>query len=318
MKLEFVVEWGYKHIYFREDYLPSMNFDGKICVQKGKLVDVKRMVFRKDRFGTHVQTPLFISYGKENWESEVCNNFDGFLFSVDGDEKTVVEIATNSANGKFTLGELLKKEHLVYDTENPFLFAVMHVYLKNHEWYVAKKKENELRINGNEFSGEQNSFFGVNGVVVPCQESVKTTFHFAGTESNSETIFRTTGLIRVIQSKSTETDECAEGVADYQVKINGTTVYENSKFHYTWDDHSVNLEENFFEFPYEVLRSGENTLEIVNQDSQLVILAQMVRLFTQPLRHLDVLRCPQWAVKGKPFSVKIYTIRHTILSIVSD
>ena len=75
-----------------------------------------------------------------------------------------------------------------------------------------------------------------------------------------------------MQSPSTEFDDCAQGVADYLVKINGKTVYVNDKFNYKWDDHSVNLEENFFDFSYDLLKSGENTIEIINNDKSIVVL----------------------------------------------
>ncbi len=318
MKFEFIAEWGFKHIYFRESYLPTIDFGGNISVKNGRLVDTQRVIFKKDKFGTHVQSPIFTPYGKAEWESKVCNNFDGFLFTVDGDENTEIEISTSSANGKFTINELLNKEHLVYDTYNPFLFAVMHVYFKNHEWYLAKVKENEVRIKGDMFSGSQNSFFGVNGVVIPCGESVKATFNHEEISVDEQTTIRATGTIRAIQSLSAETDECAQGVADYTVKINGITIYSNDKFHYQWDDHSVNLEENFFDFSYDLLKSGENTIEIINNDKSIVVLAQMVRLFIKPIRHLDIVRCPKWTVKGNPFSVKIFTARPTIIDIESS
>ena len=76
------------------------------------------------------------------------------------------------------MGELLEKEHLVFDTKNPFSFAVMHVYLKEHEWYLAKEKEGKLRLSYKEFAGEKSAFFGVNGAVIPCGEETRTAFDF--------------------------------------------------------------------------------------------------------------------------------------------
>ena len=109
MRVEFSVDWGYRHIYFTEKYLPTFCFDGHVEVKKGKLVDVKRLEFQEDRFGCHVLTPIAIPYEKSEWTSTVCNNYDGFTFLVEGDDSTEIEINTVSASGKFTIKELLNK-----------------------------------------------------------------------------------------------------------------------------------------------------------------------------------------------------------------
>jgi hypothetical protein len=194
----------------------------------------------------------------------------------------------------------------------------MHVYLKNHEWYLAKQKDNELRIYGKDFTGKHNTFFGVNGVVVPCGEKVESTFNVDSVESllRASSTIRISGAIRVMQNGSETTDVCAEGVANYKVKINGKVVYANDKYSYRWDDHSTHLEENFFDIPTDCFNKGENIVEIDNNGEEIVVLVQMLRIFIQPLQHLDVLRCPKWAVVGKPFSIKIYTETPTPLSII--
>ncbi|MBQ8229527.1 MAG: hypothetical protein IJZ32_02395 [Clostridia bacterium] len=314
MQVEFIVDWGYRHIYFTEKFLPRLCFDGGITVSHGQLIDCKRVAFQEDRFGCHVLSPLFSDYGKKEWTSTVCNGYDGFLFCIEGDENTAVAIETVSATAKFTIGELLKNEHLVFDTENPFLFAVMHVYLKDHEWYLAKQKAGEIRLKGKEFDGRQNSFFGVNGVVVPCGERVKSSFDFSAEENADEEV-KVEGAIRVIQSQSDVRDEPVNGVADYEIVINGKSVYRNSKFSCNWDDHSQHFEETFFTVPVALLRKNGNAVEIINHDEKKVVLVQMVRFFVEKVQHLQILSCPKWLVKGQVFSVRLYALYPTDLHI---
>jgi len=305
MKLEFFVDWGYRHIYFTEKYLPTFCFDGHIDVHGGKLLDVKHLEFQEDRFGCHVLTPVAVPYGKNEWTSSVCNRYDGYAFSIEGDETTVVELKTVSASGKFTLKDLLNKKHLVFDLENPFLLAVMHVYIQKDEWYLAKQKQGEIRIKGERFSGKQNTFFGVNGVVVPCGSSVTATFDFC-METDKEKQLNVEGAIRVIQSKNENYNQPISGVADFEVFVNGNSVYRNSKYSCDWDHQSQHFEETFFSVPTAVLHDGENQVEIVNHDSDIVVLTQMIRLFVKRLEHLQIVSCPKWIQKGQVFSVRVF------------
>ena len=314
MQVEFIVDWGYRHIYFTEKFLPRLCFDGGITLSQGELVDCKRVEFQEDRFGCHVLSPTFADYGKRSWKSTVCNGYDGFLFCVEGDENTEVAIETVSATAKFKIGELLKKQHLVFNTDNPFSFAAMHVYLKEHEWYLAKQGADEIRVKGSAFNGKQNSFFGVNGVVVPCGERVQAHFEFSA-EKQAETQLKVDGAIRVIQSASEERDEPLGGVADYEIVINGESVYKNGKYSCNWDDHSEHFEESFFSVPLAALKEGDNLVEIINHDDKRVILAQMVRFFVKEIGHLQVLSCPKWVVKGQVFPVKLYALYPTDLHI---
>ena len=317
MKVEFLVDWGYRHIYFTEKYLPTLCFDGRIDVQGGKLLDVKRLEFQEDRFGCHVLTPVAVPYGKQEWTSTVCNGYDGFAFSVEGDENTVIDLKTTSACGKFTIKELLEKKHLVFDLENPFLLAVMHVYMQKDEWYLAKQKQGEIRIKGESFSGKQNTFFGVNGVVVPCGKSVKSTFDFCEKNDKDKEI-QVQGAIRVIQSKDENRDLPISGVADFEVFINGQSVYRNAKYSCDWDHQSQHFEETFFSVPLALLHDGENQVEIVNHDNNIVILTQMVRLFVKELKHLQVLSCPKWVNVGQVFSVRVFALNSCKVSITCN
>ena len=92
MRVEFIVDWGYRHIYFSEKYLPRLCFDGNITLSQGVLLSSKRVIFQEDRFGCHVLSPLFADYNKTAWQSTVCNGYDGFLFCVEGNEDTVITI----------------------------------------------------------------------------------------------------------------------------------------------------------------------------------------------------------------------------------
>lgn len=307
MKVEFFVDWGYRHIYFTEKYLPKLCFDGSIKVEGGKLLDVKHIEFQEDRFGCHVISPITVPYGKPNWNSTICNNYDGYAFTIEGDNDTIIEINTLSANGKFTLKELLDNKHLTFDVENPFLLAVMHVYMQKDEWYLAKQKENEIRIKGDYFSGAQNNFFGVNGVVVPCGKSSNATFDFYAESSNEKEV-QVQGAIRVIQSKNENYNDPISGVVDYEVFINGKSVYKNAKYSCDWDHQSQHFEETFFSVPISVLCDGENKVEIVNHDKSIVVLVQMVRLFVNKLKHLQILSCPKWTKIGKVFSVRVFAL----------
>ena len=305
MRFEFIVDWGYRHIYFSEKYLPRLCFDGKIAVEDGTLTDVKRVQFGEDRFGCHVLSPTFNDYGKAEWTSSVCNAYDGFLFVVDGDEKTKITIKTASATAQFSLYDLMKKQHLTFDVENPFTFAVMHAYWKEHEWYLAERTGDEIRLMGKDFDGEQNSFFGVNGVIVPCGKRTQGVFSFDTTKRADEDV-EVEGAIRVIQSASEKTDMPVNGVADYEVLINGQSVYRNSKFSCNWDDHSQHFEETFFPVPVHLLQGENNAVQILNHDIERVILVQMVRIFVKKRKHLQIVSCPKWTIKGKVFSVKLY------------
>ena len=314
MKFEFSVDWGYRHIYFNKKFLPTLCFDGGITVQNGKLLDVKHLVFQEDRFGCHVLTPVAEAYGNDSWQSTVCNSYDGFTFFIEGDENTVVEIKTASATGKFTLKQLLDNKHLTFDLENPFLLAVMHVYMQKDQWYIAKQREDEIRLYGAQFSGKQNIFFGVNGVVVPSGERVQSVFDFS-VEREEEQELQVKGAIRVIQSKSADRDEPIDGIVDFEVFINGQSVYRNTKFSSKWDHQSQHFEETFFPIPVALLCDGENTVEIVNHDKEITVLTQMVRFFVEKRTHLQILSCPKWLVKDQVFSVRIYALYPTKLSI---
>ena len=307
MKVEFSVDWGYRHIYFTEKYLPTLCFDGRVEVQDGKLIEVKRLQFQEDRFGCHVITPIAVPYEKSEWTSTVCNNYDGFVFTIEGNDNTVVELKTESVNGKFKLKDLLLKKHLVFDLKNPFLLAVMHVYMQKDEWYLAEQKKNEIRIKGESFSGAQNTFFGVNGVVVPCGKSTSATFDFCATKDKEKEI-KVQGAIRVIQSKNENCNVPISGVVDYEVFVNGNSVYRNAKYSCDWDHQSQHFEETFFSVPACLLRDGENQVEIVNHDNSIVVLVQMVRLFVDKLKHLQILSCPKWTKKGQVFSVRVFAL----------
>ena len=318
MRVEFFVDWGYRHIYFTEKYLPKLCFDGRIDVQGGKLVDVKHLEFQEDRFGCHVLTPIAVPYGKVEWKSTVCNCYDGYAFTIEGDDNTIIEINTESASGKFAIKDLLDNKHLTFDLENPFLLAVMHVYMQKDEWYLAKQKQNEIRIKGESFLGTQNNFFGVNGVVVPCGKSSAATFTFCAERSNEKEL-EVEGAIRVIQSKDQNKNVSISGVADYEVFINGNSVYKNAKYSCDWDHQSQHFEETFFSVPVHLLNDGENKVEIVNHDNQIVILTQMVRLFIKERKHLQILSCPKWTKKGKVFSVRVFALNSAkVLITCSD
>ncbi len=317
MKVEFFVDWGYRHIYFNEKYLSTLCFDGSIDVQGGKLLEIKRLEFQEDRFGCHVLTPVLKPYDSTEWTSTVCNRYDGFLFSVDGDENTAIELKTVSASGRFTLKELLSKKHLVFDLENPYLLAVMHVYMQKDEWYLAKQKPNEIRIKGESFSGAQNTFFGVNGVVVPCGKSAIATFDFcAQTDKEKQLIVE--GAIRVIQSRNEQRDVPISGVADFEVLVNGNSVYRNSKYSCDWDHQSQHFEETFFSVPTEFLIDGKNQVEIINHDSQIVILTQMIRLFAKRLEHLQIVSCPKWLTNRQVFSVRVFALHSAKVMITCN
>lgn len=307
MRVEFSVDWGYRHIYFTEKYLPTLCFDGRVEVQDGELIEVKRLQFQEDRFGCHVITPIAVPYEKSEWTSTVCNNYDGFVFTIEGNDNTIVELKTESVNGKFKLKDLLLKKHLVFDLDNPFLLAVMHVYMQKDEWYLAEQKENEIRINGKSFAGAQNNFFGVNGVVVPCRKSTSATFDFRATKDKEKEI-KVQGAIRVIQSKNENCNVPISGVVDYEVFVNGNSVYRNAKYSCDWDHQSQHFEETFFSVPTTILRDGENQVEIVNHDSSIVVLVQMVRLFVDELKHLQILSCPKWTKIGQVFSLRVFAL----------
>ena len=84
MKFEFIADWGFKHIYFREDYLPTIDFSGKISVEGGVLTDITKTSFRFE-------------------EDDTLNNSYRFYFT--GGLKYVFDVRARSSTLKVTVIE---------------------------------------------------------------------------------------------------------------------------------------------------------------------------------------------------------------------
>lgn len=269
------------------------------------------MKLRADYCGAFIMSPLFEDYGKTTWESKILNDFDGYKFTAEGEENSLVTIKTNSAEISFTLGELLKKEHFYTGTSYKYSHGTLHIYLEDHKWYVAKPLENETRIWGEDMKCEKGSWFGVLGAKIECGKNAEGSFIL-----NKKSKYYK-GAVRYIQSSSIGRDEAITGIANFEIKINNIVVFENNKLGIQWDGNSSHLEECYFEISKEILKE-ENEFEIINNDKKIHILIQMLRIFNEDREHLDIVSYPKWGNVNKPFPVKIFCEFDSVVKITMD
>ncbi len=162
----FTAEWGTWTGYFAEKYLARYDFSGHLETEGGTVLRVERIFYPKDAWGPFIFSKQFIEYGKTEWESHLCNCFDGIRVTAEADGKTVFRIVTKMGTAEFTPDTLQKNGHLVFHVGEKYSMAIIHIEPAEPAWRAAPLLPGEVRVPGSAFSGRQADFFGVRGVAV--------------------------------------------------------------------------------------------------------------------------------------------------------
>lgn len=306
----FTAEWGTWTGYFAEKYLAHYDFSGHIETEGGTITRVERIRFPKDAWGPFIFSKQFADYGRRDWDSHLCNRFDGIRVSAQAEGGTVFRIVTRAGSFSFTPDELAAKGHLVCHVGEKYSMAILHVEPAEPTWRTAPLLPGECRMTGTAFRGKQADMFGVAGVVLAPGERASGSFLLALPEADGET-GRTAVkcLLRFLISESPEKEMRARGLPNFMLRINGKDVYQNSTFTTYHDTNSQFLEEVPFTLPGADFASGENRAELVNLDDRFSVLVPMIRFIPEVQRHMEVVSCPKWVLAGQVFRVAVRCTR---------
>ena len=300
----FTAEWGTWTGYFAEKYLARYDFSGHLETEGGTVLRVERIFYPKDAWGPFIFSKQFIEYGKTEWESHLCNCFDGIRVTAEADGKTVFRIVTKMGTAEFTPDTLQKNGHLVFHVGEKYSMAIIHIEPAEPAWRAAPLLPGEVRVPGSAFSGRQADFFGVRGVAVPPGGMESACFRMSFPQARCETDrISVQCFLRFLISESPEKEKKARGLPNFLLKVNGKEIYRNATFTTYHDTNSQFLEEVPFELPVECFISGENRVELDNLDEKFTVLVPMVRFVPEIHHHMEIVSCPKWAVVGRPFCI---------------
>lgn len=311
-KFQFTAEWGTWTGYFAEKNLARYDFSGHLETEGGAVLKVERIRFPKDAWGPFIFSKQYSDYGRTDWESRLCNWFDGIRVTAGAEDGTVFRIVTREGSVAFTPAELDREGHIVRHVGEKYSMAILHIEPARPRWTEAPFREGETRLYGSGFSGRQAEMFGVRGLILPPGEKASGGFSLklpAPSSGSDRVAVRC--LLRFLISESPDRETRARGLPDFSLRINGKNVYQNRKFTTYHDTNSQFLEEVPFELSGDDFISGENRAELVNRDGKFSILLQMIRLIPEVRCHMQIVSCPKWALAGVPFRVAVRCTRGT-------
>lgn len=306
-KFWFTAEWGTWTGYFAEKYLARYDFSGHLEIENGTVLKVERIHFPKDAWGPFVFSKQFSDYGKTDWESHVCNWFDGIRVTAEAEDGTVFRIVTNTGSVTFTPHELNEKGHIMQHVGGRYSMAIFHIEPALPSWRTASLRPGETRMEGSAFSGRQADMFGVRGVILPPggKASGKLSVWLPEKTCESDCV-SVNCLLRFLISESPDGERRARGLPNFIFRINGKDVYQNRKFATYHDTNSQFLEEVPFRLPGGDFLSGANRAELINLDKRFSVLVPMIRFMPEIRHHMQVVACPKWILAGKPFRVVVF------------
>ena len=299
------IEWGIWHGYYHPSYLPVLDFSGEIEVEGGVLAAAAQADFGiHDAFGIRPTThPL----PGNRYRSVLQNDMSGLRLELEGDEATRVRLHTGCGDFAFTLGELYAKGHLAQYTGPRYSMAVFHAQPEKADWYIAPLRRNETALLPENFGRSDEEAFSIRGFALAPGETAEAAYVYApaGPEGGEETVDMQLRFILCAPAGEGLLPE--RGIPDFQVRVNGRTVYGNVHFCTHHDMGLPFLEQVCAELPAACFREGENRITVVNRDKAFTLFIQQLRL--RPAAHppLEISACPQWAVCGQPFAVTLRT-----------
>ena len=309
-KMIFRVEWGYWHGYFSKEYLRKMDFSGHISVNGGTLECVEKIVFKHDDWGPHVFSRQYEMLPSNSWNSRIHNWLEGIRFSAYVDESSVIILYTNMIKVKFSVGELIRKRHLVFNPAEKYSYAVIHVEIDDEKtyWFTPKLKDNQTMISFEDF--DKNSMivnmFTLTGKMIARRQNARANFSLnkksaKAVGSNIQSRLR----VRYLLSASDKTEVKIRAIARFKILINGQEVWQNRKFSMWHDVNDQLLEEVWTNIDSATLIDGKNTIEVINEDYFANVIMQNLVIEQNENAHLEVISSPTWVLTGEPFSVTV-------------
>lgn len=302
------VEWGCFTPYFDKKYCCEFDFSGNIEVLNGKIKKTEKIEIPFDYWGPYTFSKKFHDIVGEAWESKVCNWMEGIRFTAEVSEISVVKINTETEKVSFNIKDLLEKKHLVFNVGNKYSMAVIHVELDEEDWFLPEVKHNQVIITAKDFKDDNPlvEFFTVKGRLIAPGRCANAMFEYKiGDTQNKETKDLFKIRVRYLINGSSDKEAKARGIAKFRIVINGKEAWMNRKYGMYHDDSSQFLEEVWEEIDSSCLQNGVNTLWVINEDKLLSVVLQSVLFEKKEIKHLAVVVYPQWAIKGKPFSITI-------------
>ena len=317
--LKFTVQWGYRFGYFSPKHLPRYDFSGHIEIENGQLEQSERMSTKFDLWGPYIFSVDYVPYGKNSWESRIHNNFDGFRFTVQVEDASLITLQTQAALIHFTPRELKAGGHLVCHLAEKYSPATIHIETDPPEWHLAPNEPDEIRMSFDDLAGEKRYFFGVWGTLARPGKSIQGKLHLKIPDAGSDLDHTAIKFaVRFILSKNAEVNAAIDALPHFSIRANGRVIHQNRKFSMYEDYNAQMLDETTELLPADIFVNGENTIEVINEDAQASLLIQMLRFIPVVQRHLEILSCPRWVVVGVPFRILYRSTQAALVKIDYD
>ena len=302
------VEWGYWHGYFGDKYCVKMDFSGSIEIGNGNLKSLEKAEIPYEMWGPYVYSKKFIKLNGNSWNSVILKWLEGIRFKADVEDDSVICLNIGSETYKFTPERLKKEKHIVFPVGEKYSMAFIHVEFNDSEWYLPDLREGQYLVDAKDFDSPQKcvEFFTVKGRMIEPHSSAKASVNINLTDCCDSFCESACKIrIRYVLSDDSKREVNARGVAKFVIRINNKDAYRNVKFDTWHDTASQFFSEVWADVDFGLLCRGENKIEILNMDDEFSIILQSVLIEPYEKKHMSLVWCPKWALKGRIFSVTV-------------
>ncbi len=323
MKLDFRIDFGYRHLYISTHYHPQYIWDGSIRAENGKIEKVFRLDYPNQvvksiaelidhPYGTFAQSKSAreTQLQGNSFRCTARNHVEGIRIEAEVGKDTVFHFETVSFSASFTAGELLDHGRLWYRFGPKYLGGYVTVTKTGFLWFRPEKKEGEIIFNEDELHLPVHNHARMNLAFLAPHERVRVTADISAKKKDCKEL-----LIHLVAMAAPAYDPEKEGHVQgeipYEIFLDGKKVLDCRRYYRHHDSHVQLLEDDWRRIE---IGEGRHDIEIGNRSDFLYLAISRITLKECEYNHGE-LRVPSWKLKEEPITASVFAIREDAIRV---
>lgn len=323
MKLDFRIDFGYRHLYSSTHYHPKYIWDGSMSAENGEIKKIYALEY-PDQVVTRISDFVSNPYGfyaqsksaKEtllegnSFKCTTRRNVAGIRIEADVEENTVFHFETVSFSASFTAKEIMESGRLWYRIGPKYVGGYVTVTKTGYLWFRPEEKDGEVIFNEDELNLPVHNHSRMNLAFLKPQESVKVTADIAPKRKDFKEL-----LIHLVAMAAPEYNPENEGHVygeiPYEIMVDGKKVLDCVRYYRHHDMHVQMLEDDWRRIEID---EGRHDIEIKNKSETLYLAISRITLKECEFNHGE-LSVPEWKLKAEPITASVFAVKEDKITV---
>jgi len=323
MKLDFRIDFGYRHLYSSTHYHPKYIWDGNIRAMNGHIEKVYQLDY-PDQVVESVYQIFDNPYGafaqsksaKEtllqgtSFQCTTHRNVGGIRIEAEVTENTVFYFDTVSFSASFTAKEIMDQGRLWYHIGPKYVGGYVTVTKTGYLWFRPETKKDEVIFNAEDLHLPVHNHARMQLAFLKPEESVKLTADISGKKKDYKEL-----LIHLVAMAAPEYNPENEGHGagdiPYEIIVDGKKVLDCVRFYRHHDAHVQMLEDDWRRIE---ITEGKHEIELKNKSDTLHLAISRITLKECEFNH-GQLNVPTWKLKDEPITASVFATKEDTIQV---